>query len=79
MGGNSEMDALVYDYNKDASGNEWGYVTNSGTPHVVGQLIANEVDMSGNCDVTYVDTGMQPATVGYYGFDNYWAELNGAN
>jgi hypothetical protein len=79
MGGNSEMDALLYDYNKDAGGNEWGYISNSGTPSVVGQLIANEVDLSGNCDVTYVATGTQPATVGYYGFDNYWAELNGAN
>jgi len=77
LGGNAQMDALVYAYNKDATGREYGYATNSGNPIVNGQIIANQYDLNGNIRLNYITDLIKPLSYGYYGYDNSWLEVNG--
>lgn len=76
LAGNQQIDALIYAYNKDAQGNEYGYVQNSGNPTLNGQIIANKVDINGNITINYTTDLIKPTSYGYYGYDNSWAELN---
>lgn len=75
LGGNSQMDALIYAYNKDSSGTEYGYATNSGNPIVNGQIIANQYDLNGNIQLNYVTDLIKPTSYGYYGYDDSWQEV----
>ncbi len=74
LGGNTTMDALVYAYNKDSSGNEYGYATNSGNPIINGQIFANKYDLNGNIILNYIVDLIHPMSYGYYGYDNSWLE-----
>jgi len=76
LAGNQTIDALIYAYNKDAQGNEYGYVQNSGNPTLNGQIIANKVDINGNITINYETDLIKPKGFGYYGYDNSWTELN---
>jgi hypothetical protein len=76
LGGNAQMDALVYAYNKDAAGNEYGYATNSGNPTINGQIIANKYDLNGNINLNYIVDLIKPISFGYYGYDDSWLEVN---
>ncbi len=76
MAGNEEVDALVYAYNKDANGNNYGYVQNSGNPTLNGQIIANKVDINGNITINYTTDLIKPTSFGYFGYDNSWTEIN---
>ena len=73
--GNSELDAGIYNYNGPSSGR----VIFNGTPDVYGAVIANKFTLNGNPHIHYVAGYFQPSTTGYYGFDNYWAEINPIN
>lgn len=77
MAGNETVDALVYAYNKDASGNPYGYVNLSGNPTINGEVLGNQVDVNGNVKVNYKTSLVQPTGGGYYGYDNSWAEVGG--
>jgi len=74
LAGNQEIDACIYAYNKDSSGNAYGYVTNSGNPITNGQIIANKMDINGNITINFVPGLAQPSSYSYYGFDNSWLE-----
>ena len=74
LGGNQQLDALVYAVNRDASGDSYGHVENSGNPRIRGQIIADDVDLNGNVQVDFVVHLIRPITFGYYGFDNLWQE-----
>lgn len=76
LGGGSELDALIYAYNKDASGTPYGYVTNSGNPDVYGQIIADKYDMNGNIAVHYITDLISATGWDFYGFDTHWWEMN---
>jgi len=76
MAGNENVDALIYAYNKDSNGNEYGYVQNSGNPTLNGQIIANKVDINGNITINYTTDLIKPSSFGYYGYNNSWTELN---
>lgn len=76
LAGNETIDALVYAYNKDAAGNPYGYVQNSGNPTLNGQIIANKVDINGNISINYATDLIKPTSYGYYGFNNSWTEVN---
>ena len=80
LGGNQQLDALVYAVNRDASGETYGHIENSGNPRIRGQLIADDVDLNGNIQIDFVTHLIRPITFGYYGFDNLWEEgsVNGA-
>jgi Tfp pilus assembly protein PilX len=79
LAGNEEIDAAIYAYNKDALGNEYGVVQNSGNPTLNGQILADQVNINGNVTVNYVPGLIKPISFGYYGFDNAWVETNGVN
>ncbi len=74
LGGNQQLDALVYAVNMDASGNTYGHVENSGNPRIAGQIIADDVDLNGNIQIDFKVHLIRPITFGYYGFDNFWEE-----
>jgi Tfp pilus assembly protein PilX len=77
MAGNETIDAVIYAYNKDALGNEYGIAQNSGNPTINGRVLANQVDINGNITVNYVQNTIVPSNYAYFGFDNQWTELNG--
>lgn len=77
MQGNSTIAANLYVYNKDAAGNPYGSIVNGGTPDVYGSILAYDVYLHGNPGIHYVPGVKQPSSIGYYGYDNSWSELNG--
>ena len=74
LGGNQQFDGLVYAVNRDALGNTYGHLENSGNPRINGQLIADDVDLNGNISVNFFTHLIRPITFGYYGIDNLWEE-----
>ena len=60
MAGNETVDAVVYAYNKDIAGVEYGYVQNSGNPTINGQILSNQVNINGNITVNYVQGVNKP-------------------
>src|SRR5262249_6575186 len=77
MAGNQTVDAVVYAYNKDSAGTEYGTVLNSGNPVINGQILSNQVNLNGNITVNYVQGANKPINFAYWGFDNQWSELHG--
>jgi hypothetical protein len=75
LAGNEEIDANIYAFNSPAGG-DVGYVINSGNPTINGQIITKKADINGNLTVNYVPGAVKPTSIGYYGFDNSWLELN---
>ncbi|MCL5283863.1 MAG: hypothetical protein M1330_04020 [Armatimonadetes bacterium] len=77
MNGNTELDAGVYDYNANASGQTWGTVVDNGNPVVDGSIIATSVILNGYPTINYSGEFFSPLSTGYYGFDNNsWFEVN---
>lgn len=79
LAGNQTLDASIYAYNKDAFGNSYGAVVNSGNPTINGQILGNDVNLNGNITVNYYPGVNKPTSFGYYGFNNSWQELNPVN
>ena len=77
--GNVEVDTSIYSYNRDAFGNQYGTVTNSGNVVVNGQILAHVANLNGGVTLNYTVNTLLPTTPGYYGYDNSWAELNPRN
>ncbi len=74
--GNATLYANIYCYNKDSLGNPYGTITDSGTPTIYGNVLANTVTMNGTATITLnAPTGVGGYT-GYYGKDNSWQEQN---
>ena len=73
LNGNSELDAGIYNYNGSSSGR----VIFNGTPDVYGSVISNMFTANGNPTIHYRPGFFQAGTVGYFGFDNQWSEING--
>ena len=71
--GSSTFHGNIYCYNK--YGNiPYGTITNSGTPRIVGTVLANAATVGGISSITFDAPASMESYVGYYGFDNYWAE-----
>ncbi len=76
MNGNTELDAGVYDYNANSSGQTWGRVIENGSPTVYGSIIANSAILNGHPTINYTGGYFAPTSGGYYGFETNWAEIN---
>jgi len=76
LAGNEVLDASINAYNRRADGTEYGYMVNSGNPIINGQVISNTIDINGNITVNYKPGLNSPTSVGYYGYDNSWVEIN---
>ncbi len=75
--GTSSVRANVYAYNKDLLGNSIGNVVLSGTPDIFGSVIAyNASKINGNPTIHYTSGVQLAPTIGYFGFDTSWLELN---
>ena len=70
--GTSTFHGNIYCYNK--YGNiPYGTITNSGTPRIVGTVLANVATLGGVSSITFEAPASMESYVGYYGFDNCWA------
>ena len=82
LGGNSEMDAGIYNINNSNVNNQpgVGQVVFHGTPDIHGSVIANKFTFNGNVNVTAVNGYYSPtANVLYYGLVPPWSEVGGVN
>ena len=71
--GTSTFHGNIYCYNK--YGNiPYGTITNSGTPRIVGTVLANVANVGGTSTITFDAPASMESYVGYYGFDNFWGE-----
>ncbi len=79
LNGNDELDAGVYAYDVTSGGTPYGQIINNGTPTVNGSLMSNTVTLNGTVNINHVTGYFQgnTSTIGYYGYDNSWMEING--
>jgi Tfp pilus assembly protein PilX len=77
LAGDETLDGVVYAFNKDGAGNEYGEVLISGNPVINGQVLSDQVDINGNVTINYVQGVNKPSNYAYWGFDDQWTEING--
>jgi len=74
LAGNEQLDGLVYAVNRTSDGTTYGRIENSGNPTITGQIIANQIKINGDVTVNFVTRMIEPTSIDYYGFDNFWEE-----
>ena len=82
MGGNSELDAGIYNINNSnvSSSSGTGRVIFNGTPDIHGTVIANKFTFNGNPTVSAIQGYFSPTgSVLYYGCVPPWQEVGGVN
>jgi Tfp pilus assembly protein PilX len=76
LGGNSELDAGIYNVNNSGAGR----MIFNGTPSIYGMMIGNMFTFNGNPTVTSVQGYFMPQlSVSYYGCTQPWQEMGGVN